>query len=122
MYIEELGKKKMQIMMAILFLFGSFFLAQAVLFDAAVPFFLPVWALAGARFRKYLIWVFIGGMAGSAFLGVGQAVIHLFQLGLFNAVIRYPISQKVDTAYRCRLYSYRSSWLAVSHVCRENTS
>jgi stage II sporulation protein E len=94
MNIGEIKKRKTQIMMATLFLFGSFFLAQAVLFDAAVPFFLPVWALATARFRKYLIWVFIGGMAGSTFLGVGQAVIHLFQLGLFTTVIRYRIFQK----------------------------
>lgn len=94
MYIEEIRKKKMDIALTILFLFGSFFLAQAVLFDAAVPFFLPVWALARARFRKHLIWVFIGGMTGSAFLGLGQAVIHLLQLGVFNMIIRYPFAQK----------------------------
>jgi len=94
-YIEAINKKKMDIIMTMLFLLGSFFLAQAVLFDAAVPFFLPIWALARARFRKYLIWVFIGGLAGSAFIGVGQAVIHLLQLGLFNAIIRYPIARKV---------------------------
>ena len=62
MYVEMIGKRKMHILVATLFLFGSFFLSQAVLFDAAVPFFLPVWALARARFRKHLIWVFIGGM------------------------------------------------------------
>lgn len=93
-YIEEVRKKKMDITITVLFLIGSFFLAQAVLFDAAVPFFLPIWALARARFRKQLVWVFIGGMAGGAFLGLGQAVIHLFQLGLFNAIIRYPFARK----------------------------
>ena len=94
MYIEEVKKKKVDIIVSLLFLFGSFFLAQAVLFDAAVPFFLPVWALARARYRKYLIWVFIGGMTGSVFLGLGQAFIHLLQLGLFNVVIRYPFARK----------------------------
>ena len=94
MYLEMIGKRKMHILVASLFLFGSFFLAQAVLFDAAVPFFLPVWALARARFRKHLIWVFIGGMLGSAFLGLGQAVIHLLMLALFNAVIKYPLLRK----------------------------
>ena len=39
MYIEAIGKKKMQIIVATFFLLGSFFLSQAVLFDAAVPFF-----------------------------------------------------------------------------------
>ncbi len=84
----------MHILVATLFFMGSFFLSQAVLFDAAVPFFLPVWALASARFRKHLIWVFIGGMLGSAFLGIGQAVIHLLELALFNAVIKYPFTRK----------------------------
>ena len=94
MYIDEFGRKKMQVIVTVFFLFGSFFLSQAVLFGAAVPFFLPVWALARARFRKQLIWVFIGGMAGSVFLDVGQAVIHLLQLLLFNAAIRYPFTRK----------------------------
>lgn len=94
MYLEMLGKRKMHILVAALFLCGSFFLSQAVLFDAAVPFFLPVWALAQARFRQHLIWVFVGGMFGSAFLGIGQAIIHLLQLALFNAVIKYPLTRK----------------------------
>src|SRR5690606_2257887 len=93
-YIEEVKKKRIDILIRLLFLVGSFFLAQAVVFDAAVRFFLPVWALASARFRKQLIWVFIGGMAGSAFLGFGQAVIHLLQLGLFTMIIRYPFAKK----------------------------
>lgn len=93
-YIEGIRKKKTEIIANFLFLVGSFFLAQAVLFDAAVPFFLPIWALARARFRKHLIWVFIGGMSGSVFLGVGQAIIHLLQLGLFNLIIRYPLARR----------------------------
>lgn len=94
MYVGVIGKHKIDILVATLFLFGSFFLSQAVLFDAAVPFFLPVWALARARFKKYLMWVFVGGMLGSAFLGVGQAVIHLLLLALFNAVVKYPFFRK----------------------------
>ena len=94
LYIEGIRKRKMDIILTFLFLIGSFFLAQAVLFDAAVPFFLPIWALARARFQKYSIWVFVGGIAGGAFLGLGQAVIHLLQLGLFTAVIRYPFARK----------------------------
>ncbi|MCG7337453.1 SpoIIE family protein phosphatase [Sporosarcina sp. ACRSM] len=94
LYFETLSKRRLHIFIAGLFLVGSFFLAQAVLFDTAVPFFLPVWALARARYRKYLMWVFIGGMCGSAFLGLGQAVIHLLQLALFNAVTKYAFMRK----------------------------
>ncbi|WP_318617506.1 SpoIIE family protein phosphatase [Sporosarcina sp. YIM B06819] len=94
MYVGMLGKQKIHILVATLFLFGSFFLSQAVLFGTAVPFFLPVWALARARFKKYLMWVFVGGMLGSAFLGIGQAVIHLLLIALFNAVVRFPFIRK----------------------------
>ena len=93
-YVAQVKKKGLSFMMSSLFLIGSFFLSQAVLFDAAVPFFLPVWALASIRFREQLIWVFIGGMVGSGFLGLGQAIIHLFQIGLFQFILRYPISRK----------------------------
>ena len=92
--VDSIGKRKMHVLMATFFLLGTFFLSQAVLFDAAVPFFLPVWALAQLRFRKYLIFVFIGGMAGGAFLGIGQAVIYLLQLLLFNVVSKHPLTRK----------------------------
>ncbi|MDW0118708.1 SpoIIE family protein phosphatase [Sporosarcina thermotolerans] len=92
--LESVGNRKMYILMAIFFLASTFFLSQAVLFDAAVPFFLPIWALAQARFRKHLIYVFIGGMAGGAFLGLGQAVIYLLQLLLFNVVSKHPLTRK----------------------------
>ena len=80
-------------------------------------FFLPVWALARARFRKHLIWVFIGGMAGSAFLDVGQAVIHLLQLVLFNAVIRYPFARKSIqlTVVSC-IFIVQVLWQLVMHT------
>lgn len=117
LYVENIIKKKMQIAMGILFLFGSFFLSQAVLFDAAVPFFLPVWALARARFRNHSIWVFIGGMVGGAFLGLGQAVIHLLQLGLFNGVTRYAWGRKFIhlTVAGCILI-VQAGWQLLMHM------
>lgn len=92
--IDTVGKRRMYVLMAAFFLLSTFFLSQAVLFDAAVPFFLPVWALAMLRFRKHLIYVFIGGIAGGAFLGLGQAVIYLLQLLLFNVVSKSPVMRK----------------------------
>ena len=92
--VDSVGQKKMYVLLAAFFLLSTFFLSQSVLFDAAVPFFLPVWALAQARFRKHLIYVFIGGMAGGAVLGLGQAVIHLLQLLLFNVVSKHPWMRK----------------------------
>ncbi|WP_342513961.1 SpoIIE family protein phosphatase [Sporosarcina sp. FSL K6-1522] len=117
MYFEMLRKQKANILIATLFLLGSFYLAQAVLFDAAVPFFLPVWALARARFRKQLLWVFIGGMIGSTFLGVGQAIIHLLQLALFNAVIRFPFTRKsLPLTVAVCIVIVQVSWQLVMHM------
>ncbi|PIC63686.1 serine/threonine protein phosphatase [Sporosarcina sp. P13] len=86
--------RKVYILTAILFLVGSFFLSQAVVFDMAVPFFLPIWALASMRYRQHMIYVFIGGMIGSSFLGMGQAVIHLTQLLLFHSALKIPVMKK----------------------------
>lgn len=90
-WILFLRKKKLKIGLASLILFFSFFLSKAVLFEAAVPFFLPVWAIVALRYPKFLPFVWIGGISGSLTLGVGQTVIHLLQVGgfqLFNQLLR----------------------------------
>lgn len=116
-YIERIKQKWLSMMLSTLFLIGSFFLSQAVLFDAAVPFFLPVWALASIRFREQLIWVFIGGMMGSVFLGFGQAMIHLVQLGLFHFVLRYSIFQKsIQLTVASCLFATQLVWQLTMHM------
>lgn len=90
-WILFLRKKKLKIGLASLILLFSFFLSKAVLFEAAVPFFLPVWAIVALRYPKFLPFVWIGGLSGSLTLGVGQTVIHLLQVGgfqLFNQLLR----------------------------------
>lgn len=90
-WILFLRKKKLKIWLASLILFFSFFLSKAVLFEAAVPFFLPVWAIVALRYPKFLPFVWIGGLTGSLTLGIGQTVIHLLQVGgfqLFNHLLR----------------------------------
>lgn len=114
--LEVAGKRKTYVLMAAFFLLGSFFLSQAVLFDAAVPFFLPIWALAQLRFRKYLVFVFIGGMAGGALLGVGQAIIHLLQLLLFNVVSKHPWTRKsIPLAVAGAIIVVQVLWQFVMH-------
>lgn len=93
--LASIKRQKVHIMLSILFLVGTFFLSQAVLFEAAVPFFLPVWALTRMRFRKYSLHVFIGGMIGSSLLGIGQAMIHLCEILLLNTFTRFAFPRKV---------------------------
>ena len=87
-------QRKVHLVTMFLFTIGSFFLSQAVLFDAAVPFFLPIWALAMMRYPKYMLPVFVGGISGSLFLGIGQSVIFLLQILVFNLAIRHPFTRK----------------------------
>ena len=69
LYFEMIGKRKIHIMVAGLFLIGSFFLSQAVLFDAAVPFFLPIWALAQVRLESISYGFSSAGCLAARFLG-----------------------------------------------------
>ncbi|ARD48468.1 SpoIIE family protein phosphatase [Sporosarcina sp. P33] len=113
---QELMNRKVYLMTALLFLVGSFFLSQAVVFDMAVPFFLPIWALASMRYRKHMIFVFIGGMAGSAFLGIGQAVIHLAQLLLFHAIIKIPkVKRSIPIAVAGAMIIPQLTWQLIKY-------
>lgn len=93
-YVENVKARRYEILLAVVFSVCSFFLAQAVLFDAAIPFFLPMWAFTRMRFKNQVVFVLIGGLLGSAFLGLGQLLLHLIQLLLFNAISRFQIAQK----------------------------
>ena len=79
-------KKKLKITLSALILFFAFFLSKAVLFEAAVPFFLPIWAIVARRYPRYLPFVWIGGLSGSLTLGIGQTVLHVLQIGGYQAV------------------------------------
>ena len=83
-WIHVIKKKKLKIWIASLVLLFSFFLSKAVLFEAAVPFFLPVWAVVALRYPAFLPFVWIGGISGSLTLGIGQMMIHLLQVGGFQ--------------------------------------
>jgi len=81
-----LKKKKLKIALSALILFFAFFLSKAVLFEAAVPFFLPIWAIVARRYPRYLPFVWIGGISGSLTLGIGQTVLHVLQIGGYQAI------------------------------------
>src|SRR5690606_24507786 len=90
-WADAVARRKVKIGFSLFFLAASFFLSRAVLFEAAVPFLLPVWALAAIRYRQYLPLVIIGGGLGSLMLGPGQAAIHILQILLFHSIIRFRV-------------------------------
>ncbi|WP_240793459.1 SpoIIE family protein phosphatase [Psychrobacillus vulpis] len=81
--LESIQARKVSISFAIVFFILAFFLAQVVLFEASVPFFLPIWALVSLRFQRFLPWTIAGALLGSFTLGFGQVIIHAMQALIF---------------------------------------
>ncbi|MFJ7953678.1 SpoIIE family protein phosphatase [Lysinibacillus sp. NPDC096418] len=86
---QKFEAKKMQFLMSILFFVTAFFLAQSVVFEAAVPFSVPFWAIVRKKYRKYTTAVFVGSMIGCFFLGFGQVVILALQILLYECFVRF---------------------------------
>lgn len=110
-------KKKMKIWLASLILLFSFFLSKAVLFEATVPFFLPIWAIVALRYPAFLPFVWIGGLTGSLTLGIGQTIIHLLQVGgfqFFNNVLRQKKLIPLQVAITVLIIQFGWQWISYS--------
>ncbi|GLC90409.1 SpoIIE family protein phosphatase [Lysinibacillus piscis] len=81
--------KKRKWMIGALFFVAAFFLAQSVVFEAAVPFAVPFWAVVHAKHKKYAAFVLYGGLIGCFFLGLGQVVILLLQILAYECLTRW---------------------------------
>lgn len=64
-------------------------MAQAVVFNVTVPFFIPFWAVMQKDYAKYRKVVFAGGILGASFISIGQALILLLQIIVFELLIRF---------------------------------
>ncbi len=93
-WIPVVKKKKLKIILSIFILFFAFFLSKAVLFEAVVPFFLPIWAVVARRYPRYLPFVWIGGLSGSLTLGIGQTILHVLLVGCYEVVSRVVKNKK----------------------------
>lgn len=82
-------KGKEQFFVKIIAFICAFYLAQAVVFEASVPFLLPFWAVMKTRYRGFNRVVILAGLLGSLFLGVGQAIILALQLLTFTGIERF---------------------------------
>ncbi|MEG0260663.1 MAG: SpoIIE family protein phosphatase [Lysinibacillus sp.] len=83
------GTKKRQILIYSLFFLASFFLAQSIVFEAAVPFSIPFWAIVRNKYKEYTTAVLIGSIVGCLFLGFGQVVILGLQIIVFELIMRF---------------------------------
>ncbi len=90
-------KQQYPLLFAVSLCFAAFFLSKAILFEAIVPFFLPILAVALINHRDYFIWALIGGVVGSFTLGIGELSIHIIELLLLSLFMktfirRWPIA------------------------------
>ncbi|CAM5215986.1 Stage II sporulation protein E OS=Ureibacillus acetophenoni OX=614649 GN=SAMN05877842_12416 PE=4 SV=1 [Ureibacillus acetophenoni] len=81
--------KRISLIIHLSFLLLALFLSQTVMFDAAVPFLLPLWAIVRQRYENEKAWVLIGGMVGAVSLGLGQVLILGLQLVIFELFTRF---------------------------------
>lgn len=88
-YFSRYSIKKVSLILHGFFLLLAFFLSRAVMFEAAVPFFLPLWAIVRSRYENEKWPAFIGGMAGAFSLSFGQGLILLLQLGIYELLVRF---------------------------------
>src|SRR5690606_7647730 len=79
--------KKVSLILHLFFMLLAFFLSRAVMFEAAVPFLLPLWAIVRNRYENEKWAVFIGGLIGALSLSLGQGLILLLQLGFYELLI-----------------------------------
>ncbi|QGG49521.1 SpoIIE family protein phosphatase [Lysinibacillus pakistanensis] len=86
---HKFGVKRRQLFIGSLFFITSFFLAQSVVFEAAVPFSVPFWAIIRTKYKEYAKYVLFGGLIGGFFLGFGQVVILALQIAMYECIIRF---------------------------------
>src|SRR5690554_3888052 len=87
--IDRVSIKKVTFLIHVFFFSIALFLSHAVMFDAAVPFLLPLWAIVRKRYENEKWWVLFGGIVGAATLSIGQVLILCLQIVLYELIRRF---------------------------------
>ena len=88
-FFKNFAMKKISFLIHVFFLFLALFLSRAVMFEAAVPFLLPLWAIVKQRYENEKWAVLVGGLIGAFTLSLGQAFILGLQLVLYELITRF---------------------------------
>src|SRR4051794_17976779 len=86
---DGISIKKISLIIHLFFFLLALFLSHTVMFDAAVPFLLPLWGIVRQRYENEKAWVLLGGIIGAVSLGLGQVLILGLQLVLFELLTRF---------------------------------
>ena len=80
-------KVKLPMIQLVCFVVGFLF-AQAIIFEATVPLFVPFYIACTIYDQKFRRAILLGGLLGSLTLGVGHCVLLIVQIILFNGLKR----------------------------------
>lgn len=86
---EHLKRKKVVYSLQVAFFLLAYFFAQAVFFEATLPFLLPFWAIVRLRYDNMRTAVIVGGVLGALSFGLGQAFILCLELIVFELFCRF---------------------------------
>lgn len=114
---ERFSIKKVNFIIHIFFFLLALFLSRAVMFEAAVPFLLPLWAIVKQRYENEKWTVLIGGLLGALTLSLGQALILGLQLVLYELITRFkfwkfPTGVSVGLA----IFFGQFIWQGIAHL------
>ena len=103
-------------MISTIFFFMAFFLAQAIFFEAAVPFFLPLWVIVRSRYEHFKIMVLAGGVLGAFMMGTGQAVLLGAELIVLESIMRFRyVRVPSSVAMVLSMMSVQAIWQTISY-------
>ncbi len=113
---EHAKNKKITYSLQVTFFIIAYFLAQAVFFDATLPFLLPFWAIVRLRYDNMRTAVIVGGLLGSLSFGLGQAVILCLQLIVFELLCRFKYyKMPASVAIGLSILIIQMPWQSVSY-------
>lgn len=108
--------KKMNLFIHGFFFLLALFLSQAVMFEAAVPFLLPLWAITRHRYENEKYFVLFGGIIGALSLSFGQGLILILQLFLFELLTRFKYwKMPISLAVVFSIFFSQFFWQGIAH-------
>ena len=66
-------------------------LGNAVVFHMLLPFFLPFWTIVQRHYKSYRLPVLLGGFLSMSLMSVGQGILLLVQIGLYEILSRFKL-------------------------------
>lgn len=115
-HLNRYSVKKVSLFIHFFFLLLAFFLSRAVMFEAVVPFLLPLWAIISKRYENEKWFVLFGGLVGACSLSLGQMFILLLQIGIFELIDRFrywKVKEAVGVALS--IFFGQFIWQGIAH-------